>query len=312
MLYGGLFIAGLLLGALVAWLVAGRTSAAAEARAQALQQQEGTLRSELEGLRLKLEAEQQARASATASLEAERKNLQEQRALLQEAQAKLTDTFKALSSEVLGTQSESFLQLATQAFNTLLADSKGDLAAREQAIGALLQPLKDAVERYEQEIQHIETSRKEAYGSLRQHLAQLGDAHSQLQRETANLVTALRKPQVRGRWGEITLRRLAELAGMVDRCDFFEQPSIASEERLMRPDMVVHLPGEREVIVDSKVALDAYLDAVAADSEEKRQEHLVRHAAQVRRHMEQLGSKAYWDRLSKAPEFVVQIGRAHV
>lgn len=305
MLYAALFIAGLLLGALLAWLVAGRASAAAEARAEALQQQEGALRGELDGLRVKLEAEQQARASAAATLEAERKNLQEQRTLLQEAQTKLTDAFKALSSEVLGTQSQSFLQLATQTFNTLLADSKGDLTAREQAIGALIQPLKEAVERYEQEIQHIETSRKEAYGSLRQHLAQLGDAHSQLQRETANLVTALRKPQVRGRWGEITLRRLAELAGMVNRCDFFEQPSVASEERLMRPDMVVHLPGEREIIVDSKVALDAYLDAVAAEGEEKRQEHLVRHAAQVRRHMEQLGSKAYWDSLSKAPEFVV-------
>jgi DNA recombination protein RmuC len=306
MTYVGLFIAGMLLGALIAWLLASRRAAAAEAAAQASRQQAEKLEQEREALRAKLEAEQQARAAAAASLGAERKNLEDQRAWLQDARSKLADTFKALSSEVLGTQSESFIQLATQTFNTLLADSKGDLSARQEAIANLLQPLKDVVERYEKEIKLIEANRQEAYGSLKQHLAQLGDVQSQLQRETANLVTALRKPQIRGRWGEITLRRLAELAGMVGHCDFDEQPSLASEERLVRPDMVVHLPGDREVIVDSKVALDAYLDAIGTPAEEARREQfLEKHASQVRRHMEQLGSKAYWDRLPKAPEFVV-------
>lgn len=305
MVYAALFVGGLLLGALVSWLLASRSSASATATVQALRQQEDTLRLELDGVRKKLEAEQQAKAAATALLEAERKNLEEQRTLLGEAETKLADTFKALSSEVLGSQSESFLQLATQRFHTLLVESEGDLSARQEAIAALVQPLKEAVERYESEIQQIEASRQEAYGSLKQHLGQLSDAQSQLQRETANLVTALRKPQVRGRWGEVTLRRVAELAGMADHCDFCEQPSVTSEERLVRPDMVVRLPGERLVIVDSKAALDAYLDAIEASSEEAKQEHLTRHAAQVRRHMEQLGSKAYWDYLPKAPEFVV-------
>jgi DNA recombination protein RmuC len=312
MLDAALLIIGLLVGALAAWLWAGaklreseNRTAAAEATAAGLREQQDKVRQEVAGLRERLETEQQTRAATEASLEAERKNLEEQRALLQDAEAKLSDTFKALSQDVLGKQSTSFLQLAAQSFDKLRAESEGDLVARQEAISGLVQPLKDVLEKYEQGIKQIEAQRQEAYGSLRQHLLLLGDTQSQLQRETANLVTALRKPQVRGRWGEITLRRLAELAGMVDRCDFYEQPTVSSEERLMRPDMVVHIPGGREIIVDSKVALDAYLDAIEASSEEVKQQHLVRHATQVRRHMEQLGSKAYWDHLPKAPEFVV-------
>ena len=312
MLDAALLIIGLLVGALAAWLWAGaklreseNRTAAAEATAAGLREQQDKLRQEVAGLRERLETEQQTRAAREASLEAERKNLEEQRALLQDAEAKLSDTFKALSQDVLGKQSTSFLQLAAQSFDKLRAESEGDLVARQEAISGLVQPLKDVLEKYEQGIKQIEAQRQEAYGSLRQHLLLLGETQSQLQRETANLVTALRKPQVRGRWGEITLRRLAELAGMVDRCDFYEQPTVSSEERLMRPDMVVHIPGGREIIVDSKVALDAYLDAIEAPSEELKQQHLVRHATQVRRHMEQLGSKAYWDHLPKAPEFVV-------
>jgi DNA recombination protein RmuC len=312
MLYAALFIVGLLLGALVAWLMAGaklresgNRAAAAEATSAGLREQQGKMQQEIAGLRERLEAEQRTRAAAEASLAAERRNLEEQRTLLREAEAKLSDTFKALSRDVLGEQSESFLQLAAQSFDKLRAESEGDLTARQEAIAGLVQPLKDVLRKYEQEIQQIEAQRQEAYGSLKQHLLLLGETQAQLQRETANLVTALRKPQVRGRWGEITLHRLAELAGMVDRCDFYEQPTVSSEERLVRPDMVVHIPGGREIIVDSKVALDAYLDAIEAPSEELKQQHLARHAAQVRRHMEQLGSKAYWDHLPKAPEFVV-------
>jgi len=312
MLDAALFIIGLLLGALAVWLWLGaklreseNRAAAAEATAAGWREQQDKIQQEVAGLRARLETEQQTRAASEASLEAERKNLEEQRALLQDAEVKLSDTFKALSHDVLGKQSASFLQLAAQSFDKLRAESEGDLVARQEAISGLVQPLKDVLQKYEQEVKQIEAQRQEAYGSLRQHLFLLGETQSQLQRETANLVTALRKPQVRGRWGEITLRRLAELAGMVDRCDFYEQPTVSSEGRLMRPDMVVHIPGGREIIVDSKVALDAYLDAIEASSEEVKQQHLARHATQVRRHMEQLGSKAYWDHLPKAPEFVV-------
>jgi DNA recombination protein RmuC len=226
--------------------------------------------------------------------------------LLDDAKQRLSETFKSLSSDVLGSQSESFLKLASETFGKLRAQAEGDLGKRQEAIDGLVQPLKEALQRYESEIKVIEANRQDAYGSLRQHLTQLGETQTQLQHETANLVTALRKPQVRGRWGEITLRRLAELSGMVDRCDFFEQLTVSSQEDgAIRPDMVVHLPGGRQIIVDSKVALDAYLDSINAKSEDEKAPFLARHAAQVRRHMEQLGSKSYWDRLPKAPEFAV-------
>jgi DNA recombination protein RmuC len=311
-----LFLLGLAAGGVIVWLIASRSSAAqireatiraiaAETTTQGLQQQLEKFQLEVEGLRRRLEAEQQARAAAEASLTAERKNVEEQRKLLEDSKQKLSETFKALSGDVLGAQSESFINLAKETFGTLRAEAQGDLAKRQEAISGLVQPLREELQRYQLGIGQIESSRQEAYGELKQHLTQIGETQAQLQRETANLVTALRKPQVRGRWGEITLRRLAELAGMVSHCDFFEQQAVSSEEGLLRPDMVVRLPQDREIIVDSKVALDGYLDAIEASNEDLKQQHLVRHAAQVRRHMEQLGSKAYWDSLPKAPEFVV-------
>jgi len=301
-----LFLAGLGLGVLVGWLVSKSRAAQAEATASGLRQQQEKSQGELDSLRARLETELQAKAAAEASLEAGQKNLEEQRKLLDDARQRLSDTFKSLSSDVLSAQGESFLKLADQTFGKLRAEADGDLGKRQEAIDGLVQPLREALQRYESEIKTIESSRQEAYGSLRQHLVQISETQSQLQRETANLVTALRKPQIRGRWGEITLRRLAELSGMVTRCDFYEQQTATSEfEGVVRPDMVVHLPGDRQIIVDSKVALDAYLDSIEASTEASKQEHLVRHAAQVRRHMEQLGSKAYWDRLSKTPEFAV-------
>ena len=301
-----LLLAGLVVGGVVIWLLTRNRAVESEATAAGLRQQQEKLQSEVDGLRARLEAELKARAAAEASLEAARKNLEEQRQLLDDARGKLSETFKSLSSDVLGLQSESFLKLASETFGKLRAQAEGDLGKRQEAIDGLIQPLKEALLRYETEIKVIEANRQDAYGSLRQHLKQIGETQTQLQHETANLVTALRKPQVRGRWGEITLRRLAELSGMVGRCDFFEQQTVSSQdEGAIRPDMVVHLPGNREIIVDSKVALDAYLDSIEANSEELKQQHLIRHASQVRRHMEQLGSKAYWDRLPKAPEFAV-------
>lgn len=301
-----LLIAGLGVGALVGWLVTKGRAAEAAATAAALRQQQEKSQAELDALRSRLETELKARAAAEASLEATQKNLEEQRRLLDDAKQKLSDAFKSLSSDVLRAQSESFLKLADQSFGKLRAEADGDIGKRQEAIDGLVKPLQEALQRYESEIKNIESSRQEAYGSLRQHLTQVSETQIQLQRETANLVTALRKPQVRGRWGEITLRRLAELSGMVNRCDFFEQQTATSEfEGAVRPDMVVHLPGDRQIIVDSKVALDAYLDSIEATADGVKQEHLIRHAAQVRRHMEQLGSKAYWDRLPKTPEFAV-------
>ncbi len=301
-----MLILGLVAGGAIGWLIGKARAASAESLAGALRQQNQNSENENNRLRARLEDELKSKAAAEASLEAAQKNLEEQRRLVEDARQKLSDTFKSLSSDVLSSQRAAFLQLAGETFGKLRAEADGDLGKRQEAMAGLIRPLKEALERYESEIKTIESSRQEAYGALKQHLVQLGQTQSDLQHETANLVTALRKPQVRGRWGEVTLRRLAELSGMVAHCDFFEQQTVASEGKsAIRPDMIVHLPGERQVIVDSKVALDAYLDSIAAASEEMKEAGLVRHAAQVRRHMEQLGSKAYWDRLPKAPEFVV-------
>lgn len=303
---------GLILGFFIAWFAASARlrdaetrAAAAETTAASLREQRGSEQTELRALRDKLEAEQKARTAAETALEAERKNLEAQRKLLDDAEATLSNVFKAISADVLGQQSEQFLKIAEGKFSTLRAEAEGDLGKRQEAINGLITPLKEALDRYEAGIKQIESSRQEAYGTLREQLLQLSETQRQLQQETAKLVTALRKPQVRGRWGEVTLRRLAELAGMVAHCDFIEQEGFPSEEGLRRPDMIVNLPGERQIVVDAKVALDAYLDAIEVTNEAEKESHLNRHATQVRRHMEQLGSKAYWDRLPKAPEFTV-------
>lgn len=312
-------LAGIVVGGAAVWLImekrrreldralrdAEQRAAAAEATSRALRVEAQKGEQEVAGLREKLEVEQKARATAEALREAEKKNLEDQRRLLEQAREKLTESFKALSSDVLGSQSESFLKLADQTFGKLRGEADGDLARRQDAIQNLVKPLEEALRRYDDAVKRVEGDRKETFGKLEGCLGQLGSTQEQLKQETAKLVNALRKPQVRGRWGEISLRRLAELSGMVDHCDFLEQRAIDWGEGTIRPDMVVRLPGGREVIVDSKVALDAYLDALEAPSSDLREQHLTRHAAQVRSHMEQLGSKSYWERLPRAPEFVL-------
>jgi DNA recombination protein RmuC len=314
-----MFVSGLIAGAAIAFILAAvqRTRLAsrlreAESRAVAAETGMEALRAQYERgeqsigeLRRRLEAEQQARTRAETALEGERKSLEDQRKLLEQAGQQLTETFKALSGDVLGAQSQRFLELARQSFDTLRAEADGDLARRQQAIDSLVKPLEQALSSYDQGVKQIESARQQAYYKLENYLAQLSSTQTELKRETTNLVTALRKPQVRGRWGEMSLKRLAELAGMVERCDFCEQPTLFGSESTLRPDMIVSLPGDRQIVVDAKVALDAYLDALEAPSEQIREQYMAKHAAQVKRHMIQLGSKAYWDRLPKAPEFAV-------
>jgi len=215
------------------------------------------------------------------------------------------DAFKALADEALKGNNQKFLDLAKTAFATVQAEAKGDLAQRQQAIEGLLKPLNDALKRYEDHIAEMEKSRQSAYGGLDAHLKSLAQAHERLQRETGNLVKALRAPQVRGQWGEITLKRVAELAGMVEHCDFIEQETATGEDGRLRPDMIVQLPAGREIVVDAKAVLSAYLEAVEAQDDAVRQERLRQHATQVRGRMEQLSAKAYWSQFPQAPEFVV-------
>ena len=187
----------------------------------------------------------------------------------EEAKAKdqLADTFKALATDALRGNNETFIGQAAQAFKTVKTEAEGDLAQRQQAIEGLIKPLNEALQRYETQIANMERARQSAYGGLDQHLKTLTQSQDRLQQETGNLVKALRAPQVRGQWGEITLKRVAELAGMVEHCDFREQETAEGEASRLRPDMIIQLPAGRQIVVDAKAVLAAYLEAVEAQDD---------------------------------------------
>jgi DNA recombination protein RmuC len=310
-------IAGLIAGALITWLVsmsrvqriAMASRLEAEARIQAGQSTIAELRaqlSETQALRDQLRSEELARVGAETKLAQAQANLEEQRQLLQEARTQLTDTFQALSSEALKSNNQAFITLAKTTFETIQAQAKGDLEARQKEIHALVSPLKDSLDRYEREIQEMERTRQNAYGGLEEQLRTLSVVNQQLQKETGTLATALKGgPQVRGRWGEMTLRRAAELAGMCEHCDFAEQETLTTETGRLRPDMIVNLPGGRRIAVDAKAPLQAFLDAASATGDEARKILLSRHSQLVRDHMNKLASKSYWEQFDEAPEIVV-------
>jgi DNA recombination protein RmuC len=233
------------------------------------------------------------------------RSLEDQKSILAQARQELHDSFQALSGQALQQNNEAFLSLARTSFAALQAEAKGELSQRQQAIDELVKPLEESLRRYEEQLRQAEQVRQREYGGLDQQLKFMAESHQRLQQETSNLVKALRSPSVRGRWGEMTLRRVAELAGMAAHCDFVEQDTIGSMEGLLRPDMVVCLPGGRRVIVDAKTVLSAYLDAYEAQDDEQRQAHLLRHAGQVRTRMDALSLKSYWTQFAQSPEFVV-------
>jgi DNA recombination protein RmuC len=235
----------------------------------------------------------------------ERKASGEKLALLEEARARLSDAFSALSSEALRSNNQSFLELAGTVLEKFHASARGDLEMRQQAIGELVKPLKDSLEKVDSRLSEIEHARTSAYAGITEQMKALAHAQNHLQRETSNLVNALRAPNVRGRWGEIQLKRVVELAGMVEYCDFVQQESGPGTERRLRPDMIIRLPNGKNVVVDSKTPLQAYLDALEARDDSARLEKLKDHARQVRSHLSQLSSKAYWDQFRPAPEFAV-------
>ena len=212
--------------------------------------------------------------------------------------AKLTETFQALADAALRSNQSAFLDAARTTLETTRAEMSGDLAQKQTAIEGVVQPLADSIGRLEVHVRELERAREKAYGSL-------GEQVRTLARETATLSTALRSPQTRGRWGEVTLRRVAELAGMVHNCDFHEQETREGDGVRIRPDMIVRLPGDRTIVVDAKVPLTAYLDAVSAADEPTRKTALLRHAQQVSEHVRQLSSKQYWNQFQPAPELVV-------
>ncbi|MCC6357447.1 MAG: DNA recombination protein RmuC, partial [Phycisphaerales bacterium] len=235
----------------------------------------------------------------------ERNAAAEKLGLLNEARQKLTDAFQQLSTEALNASQQSFLELARNRFGELQTAEAEKHAARQEAIENLVKPLKESLLKVDEKVQALETKREGAYAGLMEQVRSLQAAQAQLQTQAGNLVKALRAPQVRGRWGEIQLKRVVELAGMVEYCDFVTQATVAAEDGKLRPDMVVRLPSGKNVVVDAKAPLAAYLEALEAPDEGVRFDRLREHAAQIRRHVDQLSGKSYWDRLEPSPEFVV-------
>lgn len=244
-------------------------------------------------------------AAVRAVLEAERRNSAEKIALLEAAEKKLADAFAALSSESLRANNQAFLQLANETLGRFHESAKTDLEGRQKAIGETLAPVREYLTRVEMKIGDLEKARVSAYAQLSEQVKFLSSSQAELHKETANLVKALRSPHTRGRWGEIQLRRVVEMAGMIERCDFLEQQTLESSGVRQRPDLIIQLPNGRSIVVDSKVPLSAYLDATEAADDSMRQAKLREHAAQVRTHIRSLSQKNYWAQLQCAPEFAV-------
>jgi len=246
---------------------------------------------ELERYRTQLEERSQQQSERTAS------------AL--ETESRLTHTFRSLAADSLASNSELFLRMAREALGRDQAVAEGALKERELAIRELVEPIRVALEKTEAQARVLESERRDAFVQLRSQIETLANGHAQLQRETRNLVTALRRPEVRGRWGELTLRRVVELAGLAEHCDFTEQVQVSAEAGTQRPDLIVHMPESRELVVDVKTPLDAFLEALEAPSEEARQLALKRHAQQVEQRVRELAGKSYWAQFEHSPEFAV-------
>ena len=220
-------------------------------------------------------------------------------------EARLGGRFAELAGGALRDNSDMFLKLARESFAREQAGAQAALSEREMALGQMVEPIRKALEKTEQQLQSFERDRRDAFTSLRTQIEQLTLGQNALQRETRNLVGALRRPEVRGRWGELTLRRVVEVAGMSEHCDFSEQATIATSDGALRPDLIVRMPEGRDLVVDAKTPLDAYLDAIEAPTDEARAAALARHAQQVEARVRELASKAYWSQFKKSPEFAV-------
>jgi len=241
----------------------------------------------------------------TMTLRLERQSNEQLDELLDQARHQLADTFNQLSTDALKRNNEQFLQLAEENLKRHQIEAKAELSTREQAIEQLVKPISDALNKTSAQINTIEKERKESYGQLYSTIKHLNEGQQNLKQETQNLVQALRRPEVRGQWGEMTLRRLAELSGMVAHCDFFEQTSQRTDSGLIRPDMIVRLPDNREIIVDAKTPLDAYLSSIHTTDDVLKASELRRHVQIIRQRSKELAAKNYWAEYSQSPEFVV-------
>ncbi len=333
-----LFCLGLAAGAVIGWLIAqarlqggcsrqmaemqSRCSgqiAELEAKARGAEAIVGELRRQLQQkeldinqLRNELDAEKRRKVETATRLEESYgrledsyKSLEQQKELIELMKKEMSDTFSVLSSAALKSSSDDFLKLASESLGKVVAETKGKLGEHQAALDGTVKPLQEMLKRYENQIKEIEENRHKSFGSLTEQLRSLSTMHEQLQKETNNLVTVLRRPKVSGSWGELGLKRVAELAGMTAYCDFFEQESVSTDTGRLRPDMIVRLPNGREIVIDAKSPVDAYLNVASASSEEERKKLVNHYVANLRNHMNILSSKAYWDQFSRSPEIVV-------
>jgi len=302
---GTAVLLGVLFGSALAWFWLRARNAARDAR---LALTEKDLRAAREEFARQQEAQARLREHAAglqSTLEHERKSASEKLDLIDRASDELREAFQALAAEALKSNNQSFLQLAKTSLERFQTEAKGDLDARTRAVENLVAPIKDSLSKVDTQIQQIEKDRSHAYGALTEQVQSLIGTQKALQAETGNLVKALRTPSVRGRWGEIQLQRVVEIAGMQSYCDFEEQVTINTADGRLRPDLIVKLPGNKNIVVDAKTPLQAYLEAVEATDDEGRRLKICDHARQVRDHMRALASKSYWEQFDSTPEFVV-------
>jgi DNA recombination protein RmuC len=311
-LLGSAAAVGLGLGLLAGWLIGrartGRYEAQLEERARRAADLEGErdqARQEIGQLREQLAELRAAQARLTAQAESERVAAAEKLALLRGAEQQLREAFASLSAEALRRNNQSFLELARASLGEFQKGASGELETRQKAIADLVQPIREQLQLVGSRIEEVEKQRIGHYASLSEQVKSLADTQLRLQAETGNLVKALRAPAVRGRWGEIQLRRVVELAGMVAYCDFEEQRVTTTDDRKFRPDVVVRLPGGKQVVIDAKAPLTAYLEALEAQDDAAREAQLRDHARQVRAHMLKLGTKSYQSQFDSTPEFVI-------
>lgn len=287
-----------------------RTGSEATAREYAAQldslRREAAVRDDdLDALRAEARTLGEARQQLQTRLESQQQALEEQRALLVDAQAKLADAFKSLAADSLRANNQQFIELAKSQFEQIQQAARGDLDKRQISIQQLVAPVRESLEKVQARIGEVEKERVGAYSQLLQQVQSLALGQQELRKETGNLVGALRRPSVRGRWGEVQLKRVVEMAGMLDRVDFVEQPQVSTDDGDLRPDLVVRLPGGKSLVIDAKAPLEAYLDSLELTDEAACRAKLVDHARHIRDHIGKLSLKQYWDQFENTPDFVV-------
>ena len=296
---------GAAFGFAIAWLLVRPNAAVLNTRLSGLQQELTKVRGEaakFTELNTQLNA---AKVKLETTVALERKANEEKIALLSQMTEELRESFQALSAEALKSNNQAFLHLAQSTLEKFQSEAKGDLELRQQAVENLVAPIGESLKKVDDQIRQMESTRDQAYGTLTNQISSLINTQEQLKSETGNLVRALRTPTVRGQWGEIQLRRVVEIAGMLPYCDFVEQETVHTSTGRLRPDMIVKLPGGKNIVIDVKTPLQAYLEAAEATDDELRRQKLQDHARQVRTHMSQLSSKLYQEQFEPTPEFVV-------